>query len=92
MVKHAPKLELGQPLAAVPLNQYLPHKWFSPNTWSWLYAIKKQPQVGTWVFIQEGDNVRIFECEAARDAEIVHLQQLEQAAANARHKEQSREV
>jgi hypothetical protein len=31
MVERAPTLELGQPLAAYPLNQYLPHKWFNPS-------------------------------------------------------------
>ncbi len=68
-------------------NLYLPHKWFSSSALNWLYAIKKQPRIGTWTFIHEGDDVRIFESEAARDAEIVRLQQLEQAAATARHNE-----
>lgn len=59
------------------LNQYLPHAWYSFATCRWFYAIKKQPHVGAWAFIQVGDDVRTFQSEAARDAEIVRLEHLE---------------
>ena len=74
---------LGEIQAPQPLNLYLPHEWFSSSTWGWLYAIKKQPRIGTWTFILEGDDVRIFKSKEARDAEITRLTQIEQAGADA---------
>lgn len=77
---------LGEAQAPQPLNLYVPHQWFSSSSWSWLYAIKKQPRIGTWTFILEGEDVRVFECKEARDVEIARLAQLEQASANAKSK------
>lgn len=63
--------------ASHPLNRYLPHVWYSYATCCWFFAIKKQPHVGAWAFIQVGDDVHTFQSEAARDAEIVRLEQVE---------------
>ena len=83
MVRETLEPVLDEIQASPPLNLYLPHEWFSPSAWVWLYAIKKQPRVGAWTFIQDGDDVRIFESKAARDAEIIRLEQLEQTDGNA---------
>jgi len=69
--------------ASSPRNLYLPHEWYSSSPWRWLYAIKKQPHVGTWTFILVREDVRIFESKEARDAEIIRLEQLEQVGAQA---------
>ncbi len=59
-----------------PLNRYVPHEWYSPSVCRRFYAIKEQSRAGTWKFILKGDDVRGYASKAARDAEIIRLEQL----------------
>ena len=92
MTKEYLETLVGEVEASPALNVYLPHEWYSFNTSGWLYAIKKQPRVGIWTSIKEGDNVRIFQSEAARDAEIVRLEHFEQATTAERSKRDLRQI